>query len=497
MSALDSSRTIGWMVAWATMALPVGAVPPAAHTAAVAPPATTSTTAGESSAATLRRSQAANRAPKGPAPTLPHQSTDRSLGIISCASSTCHGSTTAWQDSTVLRNEYTTWLRLDPHSAAYSTLLREDSRRIAQRLGLPQPAHQSPLCLDCHAHHPAPQRRDERFVVAEGVSCEACHGPAQRWIATHVEPQARHERNIAHGLYPSSRPVDQVKLCLSCHFGDESRFVTHRLMGAGHPRLSFEVGLFSALATAHYRVDDDYVRRKGRPDPVQLWAIGQALSAQTLLRTLADPQRSRDGLFPELVLFDCHACHRSLHQQRWTPRLGQSPGTVRLNDSSLLMVRALLRTVDPADSLGFRPAVAQLHAAVSAPATAGDGRSLEQRVRDQAQVVVGLLDKVIARLEQNTLDPQAQRRLLLSLIEEGRGGAQADYAGAEQTYMALVSVANGLAAGGGFQVDATTRQAIERLRKRLADEDRHDPQGFAQDLLKLQETIAQTTGARP
>ena len=99
--------------------------------------------------------------------TLPNRSTDRSLGTASCASSTCHGSTLPWSESTVLRNEYTTWLRLDPHSRAYGSLLNDTSRRMAQRLGLPQPAHQSALCLDCHAHHVPPAQRGERHVVQE------------------------------------------------------------------------------------------------------------------------------------------------------------------------------------------------------------------------------------------------------------------------------------------------------------------------------------------
>ena len=68
--------------------------------------------------------------------------------------------------------EYTTWLRLDPHSRAYGSLLNDTSRRMAQRLGLPQPAHQSALCLDCHAHHVPPAQRGERHVMQEGVSCE-------------------------------------------------------------------------------------------------------------------------------------------------------------------------------------------------------------------------------------------------------------------------------------------------------------------------------------
>ena len=58
---------------------------------------------------------------------------------------------------------------------------------------------------------------------------------------------------------------------------------------------------------------------------MRVWAIGQALAAQELIDVLLDPKRSRDGLFPELVVFDCHACHHPMSDVRWTPR----PGTAR------------------------------------------------------------------------------------------------------------------------------------------------------------------------
>ena len=74
-----------------------------------------------------------------------------------------------------------------------------------------------------------------------------------------------------------------------------------------------------------------------------------------MMTVLADPKRSHDGLFPELVLFDCHACHHPMSDKRWTPRVaGLGPGVVRINDSSMLMVRQIAKVVDPA--LGARVA---------------------------------------------------------------------------------------------------------------------------------------------
>jgi hypothetical protein len=129
--------------------------------------------------------------------------------------------------------------------------------------------------------------------------------------------------------------------------------------------LSFELDTFAQLAPAHYKIDDDWRQRKGDYDSVRLWAIGQALASKNQLDALTDPKRGRDGLFPELALFDCHSCHHPMSDKKWTPRLGVGPGRMRLNDSNLLMLRAIVRATDPANANAFSAQVAQLHQAVA------------------------------------------------------------------------------------------------------------------------------------
>ena len=38
------------------------------------------------------------------------------------------------------------------------------------------------MCVDCHGHNPPEAARDERFRHADGIQCEACHGPAENWL---------------------------------------------------------------------------------------------------------------------------------------------------------------------------------------------------------------------------------------------------------------------------------------------------------------------------
>ena len=276
--------------------------------------------------------------------TLPYHSDDKSVGVVNCANSLCHGSVQPIKDSNVLQTEYVTWSRVDKHARSYKVLFSEQSLRIGRNLGLAKPPSQEKICLDCHAHNVPVAQRGERFKFDDGVSCEACHGPAGRWLESHVQDGATHADNLKNGLYPTDDPVARAQLCLSCHFGNADRFVTHRIMGAGHPRMSFELDTFTVVEPAHFKPDSDWEKRKRMWDGVKVWAIGQALVVSEMMDVLVDPKRGRDGLFPELVLFDCYACHHPMSDKRWAPRIaGLGPGTVRLNDSSMLMVRQIAR----------------------------------------------------------------------------------------------------------------------------------------------------------
>ena len=418
-------------------------------------------------------------------PALPHQAAQQSVGTVNCASSTCHGAVAPWQGSTVQQNEYTTWSRLDKHAQAYAVLLNPLSRSIAAKLGLKQGAENAPECLDCHSHNPAPARRGERHQVTDGVGCEACHGPAGQWIISHTAPGNRHADNLARGLYPTERPREQARLCLSCHVGDKTRYVSHRIMGAGHPRLGFELDTFSKLAPAHYKIDADWQQRKGDYDSVRLWAIGQALAAQNQLELLTDPKRGRDGLFPELALFDCHACHHPMSERKWTARLGVGPGRMRLNDSNLLMLRAIVRAIEPASAERFSQQVDQLHQAVA-------GNSADPLAL--AGALSASIEHYLQRLEQQRFSPALQRAVLAALVDEARRAQFSDYAGAEQAYMAISSLAAGLAQQGALgpakNLTELNRQ-LASLRRLLASEQAYQPAPFAQGLQALSRTLTQ------
>lgn len=361
------------------------------------------------------------------------------MGVASCATAGCHGDqvTGAGAGPVVGQNEYFQWAsrgEKGAHSRAYELLLSPHGRRIAANLGV-GPAHEAPQCLDCHADNVPEDRRTQRFQISDGVGCEACHGGAQNWLAFH-RIGAGHEANIEAGLYPTEQPVARARLCMSCHLGSsfENQFVNHRIMGAGHPRLKFELDLYTTIQQ-HHMVDDDYRARKTVAPGAQVWAIGQALGLERTLDLLIDNNTGMAGAFPELVFFDCHACHQPISEGdqnlSWRPNPGRSlgPGAPILNDANLIMLQAAMRVIDPAlaDQLDSEGRV--LHAA--SQHSGSHFRSAAQTLRNTANAAAGRI------MTADLSSPATARALLAQITSADLGKRYTSYAAAEQALFAV------------------------------------------------------------
>lgn len=410
---------------------------------------------------------------------------DIHMGIATCAGSTCHGAVQAWQGVQVLQNEFITWQRKDQHAKAYQVLLNARSKRIAKNLGL-EAAHTAKLCLDCHADNVPRERRHRTFQITDGVTCESCHGGAGRWIGTHIAADATHKNNIANGLYPTADPKARATLCLSCHFGDENRFVTHRIMGAGHPRMSFELDTFTALQPAHFKVDADYRKRKGNWNGVQVWAIGQAMALQKQLDALLDPNNGMDGIFPELVMFDCHSCHRSLNAQRWEPResVGLGPGIPRLNDSNMLMLTVIARHVDDALGQTLAARIRAVHGAV---------RQGHAALLQEARALKAVSDTLVDRFAKHRFGKGDMQALLTGVVDYGLAGNYTDYSGAEQATMALATIVNAMRDTGAIDKARAERlgKALEACYAATASDEKYEGPAFMAALQGVRAAIPQ------
>jgi hypothetical protein len=364
------------------------------------------------------------------------QPADIHLGVASCAGSTCHGAPEPFANSPVLQNEYVTWQKHDPHSKAWSVLKEERSVRIARNLGLSKPAHEAQECLVCHASNVPEEQRGARFQISDGVGCESCHGGSSGWLGLHASGKATHAQNIAAGLLATEDPEVRAGICLDCHFGnpdDPLQFVTHEIMGAGHPRMNFELDTFTAVQPAHYAMDADYFKRKTVIDGVKTWAIGQALTIERRMQLLVSPKTGRQGLFPELVFFDCHACHEPMSELDWTPRPGAGlpPGWPKLNDANLLMLKAALEVANPGLAEKLAADLGGLHAAMA--------KSPEALVA-AANGAAATARQAIEAIKAYDFSDAQMGRMLQLLSARGAEGGFVDFEAAEQATMAMGSV---------------------------------------------------------
>jgi hypothetical protein len=280
---------------------------------------------------------------------------NKHMGVGSCASSVCHGKLKPVTDkdpggkSRVALNEYRRWLLEDRHSQAYSVLSSQLSKQIAANMGLASPTA-APLCLDCHADNVAKAQRGPSFRIEDGVGCEACHGGAEQWIKSHASNTVQHSANVAAGMYQTDQPNPRATLCLSCHLGTKDKFATHAIMGAGHPRLQFELETFVANQPAHYVVDKDYLERKGQISGMTLWLTGQLTAANDYVTLIRTPLFHATSLYPDFSFYDCDSCHHPMKDKRWTRQQvgeGVKSGSLRLQTQNLLILGIAAGVLDP------------------------------------------------------------------------------------------------------------------------------------------------------
>jgi len=360
-----------------------------------------------------------------------HAESPRYQGTGSCSSSNCHGSVNPIKGSKVLQNEYFTWLKHDSHSKAYTVLTKPDAQKIAKHLNLGDPTKEK-ICLECHATYvPDKAQRGDKYTIEDGVSCESCHGAAEGWLASHSAADATHTQNIQNGLADTVSLEKRATLCLSCHYGDETKRVTHELYGAGHPRLRFELDTYGILQPKHWVVDDDYRTRKEDYSPIRAWFMGQAKQAESLVKMLQNPHTAKAGLFPELSLFDCYSCHHNLSQEQWKDRnyAGQ-PGRLHVHLTPLILLQAALRDLYPALSKQLSESIATISSDYQKDGTPEALRSLAGAISSELLPAVRSLPT----------DTATCTKALHSLAQFGLEYASPKFELAEQVGMGLQAV---------------------------------------------------------
>ena len=176
-------------------------------------------------------------------------------------------------------------------------------------------------------------------------------------------------------------------------------------------------------------------------------------------------------MFPELGLYDCHACHRSMKTVQWRalPRHGGAgPGVPFLSDGSFVMILALARTLDLSVAEKIEAALTLLH--IAGGANVADLRAAASQ-----------LDSEFASLQRQLSEASVQRRerrILQQILESGAAAQFIDYASAEQAFMAVQMLVFELS-------DAELAVEIGELADSLQNDERYRPAQFSRLLAKL------------
>jgi hypothetical protein len=382
------------------------------------------------------------------------------IGAGGCSSSNCHGSTAALpeRDSRILGNEYSVWSVRDKHAKAYTVLDSPRSRRMAEilKIGDPQTAQR---CLVCHAVG-SPTKS-----ISDGVACEACHGPAEKWLGPHTQPNS-HAASVAAGMIDLRDLNTRASNCLSCHMGSNNRLVDHELIAAGHPDLVFELDTFGAAQPMHYR-DPKPAGDNSLPH-ARAWAVGQAMATAGAMRLVA--AHARDN-WPEFSDLECYQCHHDLRAESWRIQRGygnRKPGSLQMNLSHAEILRRTVPEIDRSAGAAFADALARLEAA-----TAG-GVSEKGAVADAARGLQTGAEALAARLAQTDFTADKVRAALRSLDADARRLAGLGVETAEQATMTLDSLGSAVAA------DQTAFQAaVAKLYDFLEHPSTYQPAAFA------------------
>jgi hypothetical protein len=86
-------------------------------------------------------------------------------------------------------------------------LLEGRGKRMAEILKIGDPVHDK-RCAACHVAG-SPQKS-----LDDGVACEACHGPAEKWLGPHTRPNS-HAASVQAGMIDTKNLEVRAKTCLA------------------------------------------------------------------------------------------------------------------------------------------------------------------------------------------------------------------------------------------------------------------------------------------
>ena len=419
------------------------------------------------------------------------------MGASSCSASDCHGNSTARNKFRIGQNEFYIWSQKDKHAKAYEVLTNADAKIIARNLKIAKP-EESARCLVCHAVPVNPDRQGTLYDIADSVSCEACHGPAEKWLDPHYRPGFDLQQAASLGMYNTKDLVKRAEKCLECHAGADGKEVTHELIGAGHPRLTFEIDNYTHAMPPHWRPPTEKKDREWLS--ARVWAIGQAAAFRNQIKRFAASRRTGFRPWPDFTHFDCYACHHAVvdrlrgitekekAEQIWRRRdYNGKPGRLVGNSSSYAVFRHVVNL-----------------------AASEEGKHLEQLMNTFHEGLIGkeishesftavlnrlsaLSDKLVSQVALYTFTQRSVLSLMKNISGDGGRLTTSGFLAAEQAVLALASLYDAYReTAGALPESKNIKDTIDALYKEIQSGGAFNPLEFEATMTKLHGLLSKT-----
>lgn len=394
-----------------------------------------------------------------------------------CAASSCHGSVQPRTTTRIFQNEYTIWIAQDKHAKAFAVLSNPTSERIGRILNIGPPS-KAPKCLACHSLYVPADQQAQTFEPADGVSCENCHGPASGWLGPHTTKDWPHEKSVQLGMYDTRNLEKRSAKCLTCHLGTTDKFVDHEMIAAGHPDLTFELGLFTSVMPAHWKMPE-----QGNPwREVQAWGVGQAVQLRESLNRLA--RRANGPVWPEYAEIDCSACHHNLTrpEDSWRQErgyTGRRPGNPPWNESRVVVFRDLVAEISPNTAKQLNDEVTQLASLMN------QLNGNREQIAASATRTSALADELVKQVDAQGYDSALTLRLMRRVARDGAAISIEGERSAEQAAMTLDSLFRAYNQNVKPANGAELRTAIDGLFALLQDPSAYSAPRFAAQMQRV------------
>jgi hypothetical protein len=284
-------------------------------------------------------------------------------------------------------------------------------------------------------------------------------------------------------MYDTRNLEKRTTKCLTCHLGTTEKFVDHEMIAAGHPDLTFELGLFTSVMPAHWKMPE-----QGNPwRQVQAWGVGQAVQLRESLNRLA--RRANGPVWPEYAELDCFACHHSLTrpEDSWRQErgyAGRRPGNPPWNESRVVVFRDLVEEISPGASKQLNDEVSQLAGLMN------QLNGNREQIAASAARASAWADQIMKQVDGQGFDSALTLRLMRRVAGDGPAISIEGERSAEQAAMTLDSLFRAYNQNAKPANGTELRSAINGLFAQLQDPSAYSAPRFAAQMQKVSQIIA-------